>query len=166
VQLNQRAIAGGFLSACAAAIAVAWGAEKFAGLNPCAFCLLERLPYYGGIILAALALALPRRPARAMLWLLLMVLLLGAGLSITHAGVELHWWPDPLPECTAPNFAGMTIAQRIAAMPSHPQKPCEDPDYLIPGLPISMTQMGLAYALVLSATLAICLSRSKGKRGR
>jgi disulfide bond formation protein DsbB len=151
---------GGF-AACAAAVLAARGSEAFLGLVPCAFCLMERKPYYAGLALSALALVLPARPARLLLWCLLGVLLVAAGLSFVHAGVELHFWPDPLPECTVPDFSGMTMAQRIAALPARPVKPCEFADYLIPGLPVSMTQMALLYALAVSAGLAICLLRSK-----
>ena len=147
--------------ACAAALVVARGSEALLALIPCAFCLLERWPYYIGTGLGVLAALLPRRPGRAALWLLAVTLLGGAGLSAIHVGVEQHWWPDPLPECTAPNLAGLSMAQRLAAMPARPAKNCEDPDYLIPGLPVSMTQMGLAYALAISAGLAILLSASR-----
>jgi disulfide bond formation protein DsbB len=163
---QEQVLAGVALTACAGALLVAHGSEIFLGLNPCAFCLLERWPYRIGLALSVLTLLLPARPARAVLWVLALVLLAAAGLSLVHAGVELHWWPDPLPACTAPDFTGMTMAQRLAAMPARPAKPCEDPDYLIPGLPVSMTQMGLAYALALSAGLAIWLSRTRGQRFR
>jgi disulfide bond formation protein DsbB len=159
--LTTRKTAALAFLACAAALCVAWGAEKFLGLNPCAFCLLERRPYYVGATLALAALAVPVRFARGFAWSLLGVFLVAAGFSLTHTGVEQHWWPDPLAECSAPDFKGMTMAQRIAAMPARPAKPCEDPDYLIPGVPVSMTQMGLAYALACSAGLAICLLRNR-----
>ena len=57
----------------------------------------------------------------------------------------------------------MSMADRLAAMPSRPAKPCEDPDFLIPGLPVSMTQMGCLYALTIAAALAISLKRTKGR---
>ncbi len=161
---RHRPVAVASAFACAAAIVVARGSETFLGLVPCAFCLLERWPYYIGTGLGALAFFLPRVAGRGLLWLTVAVLLAGAGLSFTHVGVEQHWWPDPLPECTAPDFSGMTMAQRLSAMPARPAKPCEDPDYLIPGVPVSMTQMGFVYALVVSVSLAMSLSRSKGRR--
>ena len=152
--------------ASALAIGVAWGSERLLGLVPCAFCLLERKPYYVGAVVGLIALALPRRAARMTLWVLAAIVLVGAGLSFVHVGVEQHWWPDPLPECTVPNFSGMTASQRFAAMPLRPVKPCEDPDYLVPGIPVSFTQMAFGYALAFCATLAICLSRTKGRRFR
>ncbi len=153
-------------AACAAAVAVAQVSEHVLGLVPCAFCLIERKPYYAGMAIALTALLLPRRASRIVLWLLVGVLAVASALSLVHAGVEQHFWPDPLPECTVPDFTGMTMAQRLAAMPARPTKPCEFPDYLIPGLPVSMTQMALLYALAICATLAISLSRSKGRHFR
>ncbi len=158
---QHRRIAVAALVACTLAVVVARGSERFLGLVPCAFCLLERWPYVVGAMLALGAALLPRTPGRLVLWLVAVVMLGGAGLSLVHAGVEQHWWPDPLPECTVPNLSGLTTAQRIAAMPARPAKPCEDPDFLIPGLPVSMTQMGLAYALAISAGLAILLQASR-----
>jgi disulfide bond formation protein DsbB len=151
---------------CALAVAVALGSERLLGLVPCAFCLIERQPYYAGIALGLLALALPKRPARAALWALALLVLTGAALSLVHVGVEQHWWPDPLPECTVPDLRGLTPAQRLAAMPARAAKPCEDPDYLIPGLPVSMTQMSLAYGLAFSAALAMSLASTKGRKSR
>lgn len=152
--------------ACVLACAVAIGAERFLGLVPCAFCLLERKPWYAGVVLGLLALSLPKRAARTVLWVLAATILVAATLSFVHVGVERHWWPDPLPECMAPNFSGMNAAQRLAAMPARPAKPCEDPEYLIPSIPVSMATMALLYALAVSTILAISLNRTQGRRFR
>lgn len=161
---SVRWLAGLSALACVAALGVAFGSERFLGLNPCAFCLLERRPYELGGGLALLALMVPAGMARPLLWGVLAVLCVAVGLSAVHVGVEQHWWPDPLPACTVPDFSGMSAAQRLAAMPARPAKPCEDPDFLIPGLPVSMTQMGFAYALAVSAMLAMSLSSRRGRR--
>lgn len=162
----ERIIAGFGLAACLAALLAVAGSEVFLGLIPCAFCLIERKPWQAGAVVSLLALLLPHRAARVVLWGLVAVLLAASCLSFVHVGVEQHWWPDPLPACSAPDFSGMTMAQRLAAMPARPAKPCEDPDYLVPGLPVSMTQMAFLYALTVSAILAIWLSSRKGRRHR
>jgi len=154
------------LAACSVAVFVAQFSERTLGLVPCAFCLLERKPYYAGTVIALIAMALPRRAARQALWLLVGVFAVAAGLALVHVGVEQHFWPDPLPECTVPDFSGMSMAQRLAAMPARPVKPCEFPDYLIPGVPVSFSQMALLYALAVCGTFAISLSRSKGRHFR
>jgi disulfide bond formation protein DsbB len=76
-----------------------------------------------------------------------------------HVGVEQRWWKSPLPECTAPDLRGLSPAERLARMPATPSVPCEDPVYLVPGVPISMAQMNFIYALAVAAGLAIWLLR-------
>jgi disulfide bond formation protein DsbB len=46
-------------------------------------------------------------------------------------------------------------------MPSRPAKPCDDPTFLIPGLPVSMAAMNLLYALAFALMLAIALWRER-----
>ena len=43
---------------------------------------------------------------------------------------------------------GGSIAERLASMPARPAKPCDDPTYLIPGVPVSLAAMNLLFALV------------------
>lgn len=151
------------LSAIAAALAlgIALATEYWGGLVPCAFCLLERWPYRIAIVLGLLAVVVPRRWARPVLWLLVLAIGVGAAMAAVHVGVEAHFWPDPIPECAMPHLTGGSIAERLAHMPARPAKPCEDPTYLIPGLPISMAAMNLLYALTFVIVLAVLLWRDR-----
>jgi disulfide bond formation protein DsbB len=73
------------------------------GYAPCELCLQERLPYYAGIAVAALALVLAAFGLRRSLSPALVVLaLVFAGSMIFgayHAGVEWGFWPGPS-DCT------------------------------------------------------------------
>jgi len=162
---------GGIVSLAVAALAtlalgMAWYAESVLGLVPCALCLLERWPYRAAIAFGMLAAALPRIPASIARALLILTLLAGAGLGLTHVGVEQGWWPDPLPECMAPAFHGGSIAERLATMPTRPAKPCDEPTYLVPGLPISMAAMDMLLNLALAATIAISWPRARRSERR
>ena len=150
--LRTVALAGSL--AAAFALAVAHVAELGFGLVPCALCLWERWPYRVALVVGLLAALLPRH-ARWLLAVMLAAVLAGVAMAITHVGVEFRWWPSPLPECSAPAFGGGSIADRLAAMPARPAKPCDDPTFLIPGVPLSMAAMNLLFALVFSAFLAI-----------
>ena len=154
------------LSALAAgfALGLAEASEHWGGLVPCALCLLERWPYRAAIILSLIAVAVPRQAARLLLMLVILTMLVGAALAVVHVGVELQYWPSPLPECAAPHFSGGTIAERLASMPSRPGKPCDTPTFLIPGLPLSMAAMNLLYAVVFALLLGIFLWRDRGTR--
>ena len=126
---------------------------------PCALCLLERWPYRAAILLGALSLASPRG-ARLMVGLAALAMLASAGLGLLHVGVEQAWWPSPLPECAAPQLGGGSVADRLARMPARPAKPCDEPTYLVPDLPVSMAAMNL----VLSAALAMWLGATAARR--
>src|SRR6202043_958420 len=104
-----------------------------------------------------LGLLLPRGLARIALVLIALTVLAGGAVAFVHVGVEAKWWPSPLPECAAPTFSGGTMAQRLASMPLKPAKPCDDPTFLIPGLPVSITEMNLLLALLLPAAIATFL---------
>lgn len=157
--MTTRQIAALGLLASAAALGGALASERFLGLIPCALCFLERWPYRAGIVLGLLGLVLPQRPARAAVWLLLAAYLAAAGMAGLHVGVEQQWWKSPLPECTAPDLSGLTNAERFARMPDHPAKSCEDADYPIRGLPLTMAQANLLFALAVGVSLAIFLLR-------
>jgi disulfide bond formation protein DsbB len=138
----------------AAAAAIRFGAyasEIWGGLIPCALCLVERWPYNIAVGIGLIGLALPVRFARWTGALLLLTFLAGAGAGLVHVGVEQRWWPSPLPECRGPDLHGLSIAQRLAALPLVPSKACEDPSFLIPGIPISLAGFNLLLSLYLAA---------------
>ncbi|MBO1074750.1 disulfide bond formation protein B [Roseomonas marmotae] len=131
----------------AAAPLFAMATERWGGLNPCLLCLWQRWPYWVAAALALLAYLLPRRP---MLVLAGLAVLASGAVAVVHGGVEAKWWPSPLPGCAAPSaVAGQSIEEMMAGLAARPAKPCDEPAYLIPGLPVSMAWMNLAYALAL-----------------
>jgi disulfide bond formation protein DsbB len=157
--LRTRKVALAGALAGAVALGIALGSERFLGLIPCALCLVERWPYRIAIVVGLLAAVLPRAASRAGCWLLVLVYLAAAGAAGVHVGVEQHWWPSPFPECTAPDLSGLSPAERFARMPDHPAKSCEDPDYLIPAIPITMPQANLIYALAAAVLIAMSIGR-------
>lgn len=150
----------------AAALGVAYTAELWGQLVPCALCLVERWPYRIVIALGLLAAIAPRGLVRTLLALAIICLLAGAAIAAVHVGVELHWWPSPLPECAAPRFSDGSIADRLASMPARPSMPCDEPAFLIPGIPLSMAAMNLLFALAFASLLTISLLASRGRPNR
>jgi disulfide bond formation protein DsbB len=165
VSLRWIGIAGALLGALA--LAVALGSERFLDLIPCPLCLRERWPYRVAIVVGLLASVVPLQAARAMCWLLVAVYLAAGAAAFVHVGVEQHWWKSPLPECSAPDLRGLTGAERLARMPAVPSKSCEDADYPVPFVPVTMAQMNLLYAAAAAAGLAFATRRaSVTRRGR
>jgi disulfide bond formation protein DsbB len=114
------------------------------------------------VLLAALFLA--DRPARLALALAALVILGGAGIAALHVGVEVKLWPSPLPECAAPRLGGGSIADRLAAMPDRPAKPCDEPTYIIPLVPVSTAAMNLLASLGFAAALGLYLAAGRRRR--
>lgn len=136
----------------AAAPLIALGTESWPGLAPCALCLWQRPPYWVAAGLAVVALGMPAGWRRWALRLAGLAVLVSGGIAVLHLGVEQGWWPSPLPACLAPAAApGATVEEIMRGLAPRPAKPCDEPAYLIPGLPLSMAALNLIYALALAA---------------
>ena len=85
--------------------------EHIGGYIPCALCLLQRDPYYYGIpvgIAAILAAGfhLPGWVVRCLLGLVGVMMLVGAGIGVYHAGVEWSFWEGPA-SCATSSSSGI-----------------------------------------------------------
>ncbi len=157
---QTRALAALSLLVAGAALLAANGAERVLGLVPCALCLVERWPYWATFPFAAVAL-LPLRPV---LWGVVLCMAVSVAAAGLHVGVEQGWWPSPLPECAAPTLGRGSLTDRLAHMPARPAKPCDDPTYLLPDVPVSMAAMNGLLALAFGGFLAISLARPCPRR--
>lgn len=99
--------------AMAAVVGSALGFEHIGGYIPCKLCLEQRIPYYVGVPLMALAalsstLHWPAWVTRGLLLLGGLLMAWGLFLGVKHAGVEWGWWAGPT-DCgavTAPADTG------------------------------------------------------------
>ena len=87
-------------AAMAAVVGTALGFEHIGHYIPCKLCLEQRIPYYAGVPLMALAflsskLGWPPLPTRLMLLAGGLLMVWGLYLGIFHAGVEWGWWAGP-----------------------------------------------------------------------
>ena len=139
------------LALAAAAPLLAQASETWLGLAPCELCLWQRWPYWVAAAFAALALVLPRFGA-PLLALAGLAALVSGVLGGFHLGVEQGFWPSPLAGCKAATAGGaMSIEDMLKSLAPTPNKPCDAPAFLIPGLPISMAGMNMGYGLGLGA---------------
>ncbi len=149
-------MAGALLIALLAGFAPAFArlSESVWGLAPCELCLWQRAPYWAAFALALAAAAWPRRRA-ALLWAAAGGAAASAAIAAFHLGVEWRWWPSPLAGCQAPSVdAAQSLEEMMAALRPMPTKPCDEPAFLIPGLPLSMAGMNLIYGMGLAALAA------------
>ncbi len=86
--------------AMAVVVGTALGFQHLGGYIPCKLCLEQRLPYYVGVPLMALAalssvLGLPGVVTRGLLLAGGLLMAYGVALGTYHAGVEWAWWQGP-----------------------------------------------------------------------
>lgn len=141
----------------AAALLSAHASEIWGGLVPCALCLVGRWPYRVAIGFALLGLVVPGRLAVWCAAGVVAAMLGSAAVGVVHVGVEAKLWPSPLPGCVA----RFTPGAGIAGLPARPAKPCDDPTYLISGLPVSIAAMSLIFSLGGSAVMAAVMVRNR-----
>jgi len=142
------------LAGCAA-LGIAYFAQYVLLLVPCELCLWERWPYRAVIALGVVAAFLPRSSGLVLLAVAGLTLLGGVAIAGLHVGVELHWWNSPLPECNG-------ILTPGAPLPLIPARPCDEPVFLLPRLPVSMAMLDLLYALAFALAIgAYLMSRER-----
>ena len=102
---RRRTLISAFLAlAMAATVGGALAFQYIGGYIPCKLCYEQRIPYYVGVPLMALAflasaLRLPAWVSRALLAIGGLLMLYGLYLGVYHSGVEWGWWPGPT-DCT------------------------------------------------------------------
>lgn len=111
------------------AILGAWGFQIIGGYIPCALCYEERIPYYVGLPIIALALGLAAGGREtAFRWLMAaagIVFLVGVGLGVRHAGVEWGFFPAPA-DCGGGVGATTNAADLLGAMSRAKIVPCSE----------------------------------------
>ncbi|MGH6862089.1 MAG: disulfide bond formation protein B [Phyllobacterium sp.] len=105
------------LLAMALTVGSALGFQYIGGYLPCKLCLEQRYPYYAAIPLMAIATAAsalkwPAGLTRLLIGLGGLLMLVGLGLAIFHAGVEWKFWAGPT-DCTAVSMSITTDAGNL-----------------------------------------------------
>ncbi|HJN23511.1 MAG TPA: disulfide bond formation protein B [Rhodospirillales bacterium] len=144
---RPRLIPAAILVISLGALANAYVAQYVFDLEPCIFCLYQRVPYAVTAVLAVSAFFLATDGGRAaMVALCAGAYLAGAGIAFYHVGVEQHWW---LSECTGTLVKDLSIEEMKAQLMTKPPKACDDPEWTFLGL--SMATYNAVFSLALAA---------------
>jgi len=135
-----------------ALLAGAWGAQLIGHRYPCEMCHWQRWPHYAAVVVAALALALPRQ--RRVLVVLAAVLIAVSGvIGVLHAGVEYHWWRG-FTACTSTvQLSGATAAERLDQLMKAPLVRCDHAPWTLAGISLA----GFNAILSLGGALGVLL---------
>jgi disulfide bond formation protein DsbB len=142
-----------------AALCVAWLAQYAGGLAPCELCYLQRYGYWAAIALGIITITQNGTPRRrgVLLGLTGLALLVVAGISFFHVGVEHGWW-EGSSACVGVSTAGQTTEQMTASILDAPLVRCDTPAFVLFGL--SMAGYDVIYALALAALTLVGAKRS------
>lgn len=138
----------------AATVGGALGFEHIGGYIPCALCLLQRDPYYYGIPLGIIAiltsvLKLPAWTTRTLLVLVGLLMLIGAGIGVYHAGVEWHFWEGPSTCATTAQGVSSDVGNLLGDLETKHAPSCTDAALRVFGL--SFAGWNVIASLILAA---------------
>lgn len=134
---------------CLAALCVAWLAQYGFGLAPCELCLWQRYAYWAAIACAIGAISVARKSGQSglLLGLAAGALVIGAGISLYHVGVEQKWWTGT-GACVGASLGGLSGADLEAAIMNAPVTRCDEIAFEMFG--ISMAGYSGLYSLAVA----------------
>jgi len=143
-----------------AVIAAAWGYQLIGGYVPCKLCLEQRIPYYAGLPLTALALILMTRGktglAVALLVVVTAIFAYGSGLGAYQAGAEWGFWDGPQ-DCGGGSNAPASASDMLGALKNTRVVSCTEASWRMFGLSFAgwnaVASAGLAVLALASAFL-------------
>ncbi|MCX8502184.1 MAG: disulfide bond formation protein B [Alphaproteobacteria bacterium] len=130
------------------------------GYLPCKFCIWQRWPWAGVAVLGLLSWLLVRysllRWSRLVIYGMVSLLLVGAGIAFYHMGIEFHWWTGPI-TCTGTGVtANATDLESLRrALTGAPVVFCDQPAWQFHGL--TMAGLNLLLSLGLLGLLVFLL---------
>ena len=135
-------------------VGTALGFQYIGGYIPCALCLMQRTPYYWGIpigiaAIAASVLRLPAWTTRALLLVIGILMLVGAGIGVYHAGVEWHFWEGPATCATSASGVSGNVGDLLGDLDSKHGPSCTDAALRVLGL--SFAGWNVIASLILAA---------------
>ncbi|MDQ0321606.1 disulfide bond formation protein DsbB [Pararhizobium capsulatum DSM 1112] len=138
----------------AATVGGALAFQYIGGYIPCALCLMQRDPYYYGIPvgIAATLSALLRGPqwlTRGLLAIVGIMMLVGAGIAVYHAGVEWHFWEGPATCATTATGVSSNVGDLLGDLDSKHGPSCTDAALRVLGL--SFAGWNVIASLILAA---------------
>lgn len=142
--------------AAAATLGGAWFFELVLQLEPCPLCLDQRVPYYVAVPAGLLVAWIAREPSRMQFArigfaLLGVVMLVGAGYGVYHAGIEWGFWQGP-DACAGAGAAGGDILSQLRATAR--VVPCSEAAWRFLGISLA------GYNVLIAGTLAAIAFRA------
>jgi len=151
------------LIVAAATIVGAWIFEAL-GYVPCELCLKERIPYYVGIALAALAVALAgagqKNWTAAAFAGLFLIFSAGTVFGVYHSGVEFGFWPGPT-DCTGTLDHASSVGDFMKQLQTVKVVRCDAVSLRVFGLSLAVWNAAISAVLAALSALGFALTRRR-----
>lgn len=160
---HPRLVPGLIIGFSLSALAIAYAAQAWGGLQPCVLCIYQRYAYGVAFAVGLLGLALGGNALARRLLVILggLAFLGGAAIAGFHIGVEQHWWQGTA-ECHAPAFdPNASLEELRKQMLETTFVPCDE-------IPWSLFGISMAgYNFLVSLALALgCFWAARRMGGR
>jgi len=148
------------------AIAGAWGFQLIGGYVPCALCLEQRVPYYVGLPVIAVALVLSRlspagwAAARLLLVVAAVVFAYGATLGVYQSGAEWSFWAGPA-DCGGGTAVATSAGDLLNQMRSTRVVSCTEASWRLLGLSFAGWNVVASAAVALLCFVAALAPRRR-----
>jgi len=146
----------------AALLGGAFAFQHLGGLQPCVLCLYQRWPHAIVIGVGAIILlfALHRVPtlSRALLGIMALSLLVGAGIAMFHVGVEYKWWAGT-PGCGAVSSGSRDLSSFTDSLLAAPVVRCDEVAWSLFGISMAGWNGLVSIALALFGLYASLTGR-------
>lgn len=142
------------LAASLGALVAASTFQQVYGADPCALCIMERVPYAAAVLLASLAFGF-RKNKTAVKWLMSLCalgFLINVGISGYHSGIERHWW-EATQSCDVSPLA-MSAEMSVADLLMTAVSECDEINFTILGLTLANLNVFACLGLALLAFVA------------
>ncbi len=161
--LTPLRIALAILIIAAGSIIGAWIFQAL-GYAPCELCLKERIPYYAGIALAALAFFLSASGRTSLLPAafagLAMIFAASAAFGVYHSGVEWGFWPGPS-DCTGALDHAGSVTDFLKQLQTVKVVRCDVVSLKVLGLSLAAWNAVISICLAGLSALALTLNRPR-----
>lgn len=158
--------AGIVLLGSVVSLAMAWGFELIGGFKPCPLCLIQRLPYYAGVVLGVLALLFSQ--TEKLRWVSMLALLCaaagflyGGGVGFYQAGAEWEFWWGPN-DCNAGGSMELgSAANMLQSLAESKVVSCSVAQFRMFGLSFAGLNVLYSSAMVFFTVGGVVLGRKK-----
>ena len=146
---NNKYILVGILSFSISSLLIAYYIEYVLGHKPCNLCLIERIPYFIGLILTLFLLIL-NRLEKIILIIMLLSFLFGATVSFYHFGIEQGFFNESL-VCNLGNDDVSDKDKLLKQLEQSTVVSCKNVTFRFLGL--SLTTINFFFSLILSSII-------------